>query len=253
MIRLQKYLAEAGVASRRACEKLIDEGRVKVNGRVVKEQGVSIDPQKDHIVFDGKVIKLNQKKVYIMLNKPTGYVTTGDDELNRPTVMDLLKGVEERVYPVGRLDYNTSGLLLFTNDGNLTQKLTHPKHEIFKTYQARIEGMITESEANQLRRGVDIGDFMTSPAKVSVLSIDEKESKVEISIREGKYHQVRRMFTAVGHEVIQLKRLSIGTITLKNLKRGEWRHLNTEEIHFLKDVVREAGNVRNQNSRKKRF
>lgn len=236
MIRLQKYMASAGVASRRASEKLIEEGRVKVNGLVVKGQGTSVDPEKDQVEVDGKIIETISEQVYILLNKPTGYVTTAKDQFGRPTVIDLLEDVAIRVYPIGRLDYQTSGLLLLTNDGDLTLKLTHPKHEIYKTYVATVEGAIGNSEIAQLREGIDIGDFVTSPAKAELIKGTPLESLVKISIREGKYRQVRRMFETIGHPVKELQRTDIGKLNLSGLREGSWRYLTSEEVQYLKNL-----------------
>lgn len=234
MIRLQKFMAGAGVASRRASEKLIEEGRVKVNGVVVTEQGQTVDPENDQVEVDGKVIHTVSESLYILLNKPTGYVTTAKDQFGRPTVIDLLEGIGTRVYPVGRLDYQTSGLLLLTNDGDLTLKLTHPKHEIYKTYVATVEGEIGSNELAKLSTGIDIGDFVTSPAKAELIKGTPVESLVKISIREGKYRQVRRMFECIGHPVKELQRTDIGKLNLSGLREGSWRHLTTEEVQYLK-------------------
>lgn len=236
MIRLQKFMANSGVASRRASEKMIEEGRVKVNGVTIMEQGVSIDPDKDLVEVDGVSVHGAASQVYILLNKPTGFVTTSKDQFGRPTVIDLLKDFETRVYPVGRLDYQTSGLLILTNDGDLTLKLTHPKHEIFKTYVATVEGEIESSSLEQLRKGIDIGDFITSPAQVTLIKGTSKESLVKIAIREGKYRQVRRMFEAIGHPVIELQRTDIGELNLSGLREGQWRYLTEKEIQYLKDL-----------------
>lgn len=237
MIRLQKYLASAGVASRRASEKLIEEGRVSVNDVIVTALGTSVDPDKDVIRFDGNVVKAASTHVYYLLNKPKGYVTTAKDQFNRPTVTDLLKEVKERVYPVGRLDYNTTGLLILTNDGDLTLKLTHPKHEIFKTYVATAEGSISEGALNTLRNGVMLEDFKTSPAEVKLIKRENELSLVEISIREGKYRQVRRMFEAVGFPVVELSRVKIGEITLSGLREGAYRPLTEQEVTYLKEMT----------------
>lgn len=234
MIRLQKYMAGAGVASRRASEKLIEEGRVKVNGVVVTEQGVTVDPEKDQVEVDGKRIQTVSENIYILLNKPTGYVTTAKDQFGRPTVIDLLDGLETRVYPIGRLDYQTSGLLLLTNDGDLTLKLTHPKHEIYKTYVATVEGEIKTDAIDRLKKGVDIGDFVTSPARAELIKATPVESLVKISIREGKYRQVRRMFDAIGFPVKELQRTDIGKLNLSGLREGTWRYLTDEEVQYLK-------------------
>lgn len=236
MIRLQKYMASSGVASRRACEKLIEEGRVKVNGSVVTQLGTSVDPAKDQVEVDGQLIQAVTEMVYILLNKPPGFVTTAKDQFGRKTVLDLLKGLETRVYPVGRLDYQTSGLLILTNDGDLTLKLTHPKHEVYKTYVATVEGHVETHVLNQLENGVDIGDFVTSKAQVSLIKATATESIVKIAIKEGKYRQVRRMFEAVGHPVTALQRTELGKLNLSGLREGDWRHLETAEIQYLQNL-----------------
>lgn len=236
MIRLQKFMASSGVASRRASEKLIEEGRVKVNGQVITQLGTTVDPAIDKVEVDGQVIAAVNEMVYILLNKPPGFVTTAKDQFNRPTVLDLLHDVSTRVYPVGRLDYQTSGLLLLTNDGDLTLKLTHPKHEVFKTYVATVEGDIKNNSLETLKTGVDIGDFFTSPADVTLIKATDKESVVRIAIREGKYRQVRRMFEAVGHPVLALQRIELGKLNLSGLQEGKWRYLSETEIQYLKDL-----------------
>lgn len=236
MIRLQKFMASSGVASRRASEKLIEEGRVKVNGQVITQLGTTVDPAIDKVEVDGQVIAAVNEMVYILLNKPPGFVTTAKDQFNRPTVLDLLHDVSTRVYPVGRLDYQTSGLLLLTNDGDLTLKLTHPKHEVFKTYVATVEGHIKNNSLETLKTGVDIGDFFTSPADVTLITATDKESVVRIAIREGKYRQVRRMFEAVGHPVLALQRIELGKLNLSGLQEGKWRYLSETEIQYLKDL-----------------
>lgn len=236
MIRLQKMMAMSGVASRRASEKLIEEGRVKVNGTVTTQLGTTVDPDKDLVEVNDQPITCVTEMIYILLNKPSGFVTTAKDQFNRPTVLDLLKGLDARVYPVGRLDYQTSGLLILTNDGDLTLKLTHPKHQIFKTYLATVEGSIQQNSLEKLTNGVDIGDFITSPAKVTLLESSPYESVVTIDIREGKYRQVRRMFEAVGHPVIELQRTNLGTLNLTGLSEGDWRNLTDAEVTYLKSI-----------------
>lgn len=236
MIRLQKYMAGCGVASRRASEKLIEHGRVLVNGVVVTQLGTTIDPDKDQVEVDGVLIQAVSEQIYILLNKPPGFVTTAKDQFDRPTVLDLLKGLKTRVYPVGRLDYQTSGLLILTNDGDLTLKLTHPKHEIFKTYIATVEGSIGSNALKTLETGVDIGDFFTSPAKVSLIKATATESVVKIAIREGKYRQVRRMFEALGHPVTALQRTELGQLNLSGLNEGSWRYLTINEVDYLKSI-----------------
>ncbi len=236
MIRLQKMMAMSGVASRRASEKIIEEGRVKVNGKVTTQLGTTVDPDKDLVEVDDQPITCVTEMIYILLNKPSGFVTTSNDQFNRPTVLDLLKGLSARVYPVGRLDYQTSGLLILTNDGDLTLKLTHPKHEIFKTYLATVEGTIQPNNLEKLTNGVDIGDFITSPAKVTLIESSPYESVVTIDIREGKYRQVRRMFEAVGHPVLELQRTNVGELNLSGLSEGDWRNLTDAEVAYLKAI-----------------
>ena len=235
-MRLQKYMALCGVASRRKSEEIILSGKVKVNGKIIKMLGTTINPDNDVIMVNGKVIKPEAVKVYIILNKPTGYVTTLKDEFNRRKVIDLIKGVDERVYPVGRLDYDTSGLLILTNDGDLTYKLTHPSHEIVKVYMARVEGIPKEEELNRFRNGLKIDDYITSKAKINVLKEYKNSSILEIRIHEGRNRQVRKMCASIDHPVLELKRVSFGGVELGNLKEGEWKFLSNQEIDFLKKL-----------------
>ncbi len=230
-IRLQKYLAECGIASRRKCEEYIEQGKVQVNGKVVTELGTKINPKKDKIKFENKEIKKEEKLVYILLNKPIGYVTTVDDQFNRDTVLDLVK-VKERIVPVGRLDMYTSGALILSNDGDFVYKVTHPKHEVEKTYTVTLKGIIQENEVKQLRNGVEIEDYITKPAKVKILKTDtEKDvSRLEITIHEGKNRQVRKMCEAIGRKVLALHRSKIGPIGVKDLKIGNWRYLTVNEV-----------------------
>ena len=222
-IRLQKYLASCGIASRRKCEEYIAQGKINVNGKCITELGTKINPEKDIIEFEGKKVKENKKMVYILLNKPIGYVTTAKDQFNRDKVLDLVK-VKERIVPVGRLDMYTSGALILTNDGEFVYKITHPKHEIEKT-----------SEVEQLRKGVKIDDYITKPAKVKILKTDKEKdiSRLEIVIHEGKNRQVRKMCEAVGRNVIALHRSKIGCIGVKDLELGKWRYLQPNEVHKL--------------------
>lgn len=232
--RLQKYLAECGVASRRKCEEIILEGKVSVNGKVVTELGTKIIPGKDKVELGGKEIT-SEKKVYILLNKPVGYVTTVSDEKERPTVMELLDGVKEKVVPVGRLDMFTSGLLLLSNDGEFIYKVTHPKHETTKTYIVKTRGVPTEKDLEKLRVGVKIEDYTTSPAKVELLLKDNTNdiSRIWIQIHEGRNRQVRKMCEAIGKKVIALHRSKIGNIDVKDLKIGQWRYLTKKEVEIL--------------------
>ena len=229
--RLQKYLANQGIGSRRKCEQYILDGRVKVNGVIVTELGTKVNPDVDEICFDGKKVNKQYKKVYILLNKPIGYVTTVKDQFNRDTVMDLIK-IRERVVPVGRLDMYTSGALILTNDGDFVYKCTHPKHEITKTYTVTLKGIITNNEVTQLREGVDIGGYITKTAKVKILKTDEEKdiSRLEIVIHEGKNRQVRKMCEAVGRKVLALHRSKIGNIGVKDLSLGKWRYLSENEV-----------------------
>lgn len=235
--RLQKYLAECGVASRRKCEEIILEGKVSVNGKIVTELGTKIIPGKDKIELNGKEV-VSEKKVYILLNKPVGYVTTVSDEKERPTVMELLDGVEEKVVPVGRLDMFTSGLLLLSNDGEFIYKVTHPKHETTKTYIVKTRGVPTEKDLEKLRIGVKIEDYTTSPAKVELLLKDNTNdiSRIWIQIHEGRNRQVRKMCEAIGLSVIALKREGVGDLTCEGVERGKWRYLTDEEVKNIMNV-----------------
>ncbi|KGG81387.1 pseudouridine synthase [Caloranaerobacter azorensis H53214] len=235
-MRLQKYLAMCGIASRRKSEALILQGRVKVNGKVIDELGYKIDPDTDIVLFDNKRVIKKENYIYIALNKPEGYITTVKDQFNRPTVLDLVKNVNERIYPVGRLDYDTSGLIFLTNDGDLTYRLTHPKHEVEKVYIAKIKGIPTEEELNKFRNGLKIDDYITSKAKIEVLKKYNNYSIVKITIHEGKNRQVRKMCEKINHPVISLKRVAIGKINLGNLKKGNWRYLSKKEIEYLKSL-----------------
>lgn len=230
-VRLQKFLANSGIASRRKCEELIIEGKISVNGKVIKELGTKIDPTKDKVEYCGKTIQNTEKLVYVLLNKPIGYVTTAKDQFNRDTVLDLVR-IKERIVPVGRLDMYTSGALILTNDGDFVYKVTHPKHEITKTYTVTVHGIITSDEVDQLRQGVKIEDYVTRPAKVKILKTDEDKniSRLEITIHEGKNRQVRKMCEAVGRKVIALHRSKIGNIEVKDLKIGTWRYLKEQEL-----------------------
>ncbi len=232
--RLQKYLANSGVASRRKCEDLILQGKIEVNGKVVTELGTKVNPERDIVKFNGKEVKQVEKMVYILLNKPIGYVTTADDQFGRETVLDLVK-VKERIVPVGRLDMYTSGALILTNDGDFVYKVTHPKHEIEKTYTVTVKGIVQNSEVEQLRKGVKIDDYTTKPAKVKILKTDiEKDiSRLEITIHEGKNRQVRKMCEAVDRKVLALHRSKIGSIGVKDIELGRWRFLKESEIQKL--------------------
>jgi 23S rRNA pseudouridine2605 synthase len=241
MERLQKIMAQAGVASRRKCEELILEGKVQVNGETVTELGTKADPAQDIITVSGKPIK-NEKKVYIMLNKPKGVITSASDPEGRKIVSDYLKGIKERVYPIGRLDYDTEGLLLLTNDGEFANLLSHPKYHVPKTYLATVKGVPHGTELDKLRQGIMLEDGMTSPAEVEYKDVDpdNKQSVISITIHEGRNRQVRRMFEAISHPVTRLKRISYGDLLLQNLKRGLYRHLTADEINQLMQMAKAA-------------
>lgn len=234
--RLQKYMAEAGVASRRTSEQMILDGRVTVNGRVVTELGVKVSDG-DRVTVDGKAIGKIKKMRYLMLNKPAGYLSSVTDDRERQTVLDLVSGdIRERVYPVGRLDYNTEGLLLLSNDGDFTYRITHPSHEMEKTYEAVVSGTVTRAELDKLCRGVVIDGKRTSPAKARVLDAGGNSTRVELIIHEGRNRQVRKMMEAIGHDVRHLKRVAIGNVRLGSLPLGRWRHLHEKEIAYLMGV-----------------
>jgi len=231
-LRLQKFLAMNGVASRRQSEKYIEEGLVTVNGQVITEMGVQIDPEQDQITYRGKIIEQKQEKITILLHKPIGYVSTAHDQFDRPAVVDLVN-VKERLYPVGRLDYLTSGLILLTNDGELALKLTHPRYETEKVYQALLHGIITEENMQKFRKGLQVEDYVTLPAKIRILEKQKDRCLVEIVLREGKNRQVRKMCETLGYPVSQLKRVAIGDLTLEDLEPGEWRFLRKNEVENL--------------------
>lgn len=233
MERLQKVLASAGVASRRKCEELISAGKVKVNGTTVTELGFKVNPQIDQIEVDGAKIQL-EKKVYYLLYKPVGYITSVGDPRQRKTVIDLMEGVPERIYPVGRLDYDTSGLLLLTNDGDLAFQITHPSHQIEKEYEALVKGKISEESLEKLRKGIKLDDGWTAPARVRALGLKGGNSLIQLIIHEGRNRQVRRMCEAVGHPVLQLKRTRIAFLTIGSLKPGKFRALSPDEVKKLK-------------------
>ena len=235
-LRLQKFLANAGVCSRRKAEEYILDGKVKVNGKVVNELGIKVNPDKDEIIFESKIIRLQNNMVYILLNKPIGYVTTVKEQFNRPTVIDLLNGVKEKVLPVGRLYMYTSGALILTNDGDFIYQVTHPKYEIEKTYQATVKGIVTKEDIKKLENGVEIDDYISGKAKVKILKVDKENniSRLKITIHEGKNREVRKMCSAIGKNVIALHRSKIENIDLKDLKIGQWRYLTSNEVLELK-------------------
>ena len=232
--RLQKYMAGCGVASRRKCEEIILEGKVKVNGNIVSELGIKVNPLTDIVEYEGKVLKKEEHKVYIMLNKPEGYISSVKDEKDRPTIMDIVK-VKERVYPIGRLDYDSSGLLLLTNDGDVYNRIIHPREELIKKYVVVVKGEISKKDIERFEVGIDIGGYITAPASLEVISYDSFKdiSTIEVGIHEGKNRQIRKMCAALNHEVLALKRISVGKLRLGYLKRGEYRELKKDEIEYI--------------------
>jgi 23S rRNA pseudouridine2605 synthase len=233
--RLQKIISAAGAASRRKAEELIVEGSVTVNGRIIRELGTKADPGKDAIKVSGKLIHLPQSKTYIVLNKPRGFITSMKDPEGRPVVTELLKGVKARVVPVGRLDYDTEGLLIMTNDGDLAHSLMHPSHEITKIYLAKVKGIIEDKAIERLEKGVKLREGVTAPARVKKLKKSAANSWVEITVREGRYRQVRRMLEEVGYPVIKLIRVTYGSLALGNVPLGKYRHLTSDEVKLLKN------------------
>lgn len=231
--RLQKIISTAGIASRRAAEQMILEGRVTVDGVVVKELGTKCEASEHIICVDGKRLTSVEEKIYLLLNKPKGYLSTAKDDRGRKTVMDLLPNISQRVYPVGRLDYNTEGALLITNDGALMHGLLHPAFEVEKTYKAAVRGRLTERDVNLLRTGINLEEGITSPAKVEVLSQNEMDAKLEITIHEGRNRQVRRMLAAVECDVKSLERIRFAGLSLTGLPRGKYRKLEADEIAHL--------------------
>lgn len=236
-MRLSRYIAASGITSRRKAEELIKEGRVKVNGLLVKEVGFTINESQDKVELDNEPLKM-QKNVYILLYKPPGYLSTVTDERGRPTVLDLLPGIRQRIYPVGRLDYDTEGLLLLSNDGDFTYLMTHPRHEIEKTYEAMVSGQVGHDALNRLREGVLIDGRVTSPAAVRILKRSRDHTLLEIRIHEGRKRQVKKMCAEVGHPVISLKRTAVGGLTLGNLAPGNYRYLAPPEVEHLKKLAR---------------
>jgi 23S rRNA pseudouridine2605 synthase len=234
--RLQKFMARCGVASRRNSEKMIEAGKVKVNNTVVTELGIKIDTNEDKVYVNGIQIALEENKIYIILNKPEGYLCTLKDERGRKTVLDLVQDINERIFPIGRLDYDTSGLLIMTNDGDIYNKVIHPREKINKVYEATIKGVPSNEEINSFCSGVDIGGYVTAPAEIVILRKDTEASKVRITIHEGKKRQIRKMCKIISHPVITLRRISIGNIILSDLKRGQWRYLTQEEVKYLKNL-----------------
>ena len=234
-MRINKFLAECGVGSRRACDKIIEEGRVKINGKVCG-LGDSVDELHDSVTFDGKKLGKVKKYDYYIMNKPKGCVCTVKDDKDRKTVMDYLPPLNTRIYPVGRLDYDSEGLLIFTNDGDLANRLTHPSNEIPKTYLVRIEGQIEENNLAKLRAGVVIDGKKTKKSNIKVIEEHKEFTKMHVTITEGRNREIRKMFETVGKNVVFLKRIKIGDLVLHGLDRGECRKLTPEEVEYLKNV-----------------
>ncbi|MDP4133535.1 MAG: pseudouridine synthase [Bacillota bacterium] len=235
MMRLQKFMATCGTSSRRKAEDIIKAGRVTVNGDIIKDMGIIVNEEADIVLVDGTKISIEQKKRYIILNKPRGYITSAEDQFGRSTVMDLVEDIPERIYPIGRLDYDTEGLLLLTNDGDFACSIAHPKNNINKVYIAKVIGDINEKNVEKLKKGVIIDGRKTASAKVSVLNIDGKTSEIKIVIHEGRNRQVRKMFEAVGCRVTDLKRVAVGKFNIGSLQLGKWREFTKAELKYIED------------------
>lgn len=234
-MRINKYIAQCGIASRRKAEDIIKLGKVKVNGKVTTDLSTDIRDT-DIVSIDNKTIKVVSNYVYYKLNKPKGYITSTSDDKDRKTVINLMRGVHYRVFPIGRLDYDTEGLLLLTNDGDIANILTKPNSEVKKTYVVHIEGFINKDDIKKLSSGVDIGDYITRPCSVELIETNETQSKLKVAITEGKNRQIRKMFSSIGKEVTFLRRIQIGDIKLGGLSRGEYAPLNQKEIRYLKSL-----------------
>ena len=233
MERLQKLISRAGISSRREAEKIILEGRVTVDGKIISELGAKAEPNLNKICVDGKILTFDVEKIYLLLNKPKNFLSTVKDDRGRRTVLDLTKEISAKIYPVGRLDFDSEGLILLTNDGELTNALLHPKFKIEKTYRAKILGNLTEEKIKKLRAGVELEDGLTAPAEVSVINLEKNSATVEITIHEGKNRQVRRMFAAVGCEVKNLTRIKFAGLTLQGVECGKFRRLTQDEVKKL--------------------
>lgn len=243
-LRLQKYMALCGVASRRASEEMILAGRVIVNRKTVTELGVKVNPDKDEVLVDGKKLKPNSQKYYIMLNKPVGYISSVKDPFERKTVMDLVQDLDARLYPVGRLDYDSEGLLFLTNDGDFAYHLTHPGNGIKKKYQVVVSGTVDRETVWKLRKGVLVDGKMTSPARVEITKSGDNTTELTFIICEGRNRQIRKMCESVGHEVIKLRRVAVENVMLGHLPKGKWRHLTPGELQMLTGGVKHAHNQR---------
>lgn len=242
--RLQKIIAKAGICSRRAAETLIREGKVSVDGQIVTEMGVKVDHRVQKVIADRVHVRFTEKKVYVLLNKPEGYVTTMNDPQGRPIVTSLIKGVSERVYPVGRLDFETKGALILTNDGDLAQRIQHPSFEVKKTYVARVQGKPTSDEITMLENGVELEGKLTSPAKVKVYRFGKKDSVLEITIHEGRKHQVRKMCQAIGHHCVELTRTAYGNLNLGSLPSGKFRFLSKSDLSRITKTAKKGKSIK---------
>ncbi|MEA1940479.1 MAG: pseudouridine synthase [Candidatus Caldatribacteriota bacterium] len=237
--RLQKYMASTGIDSRRNCEKLILKGFVKVNNSIITKLGTKIDPNKDTVKVNNKIVKYIEKKknIYILLNKPRGYLTTLSDPSNRPTILKLIKDIKTRIHPIGRLDFNSEGLLLLTNDGELTYNLTHPSKGVEKTYIAKVKGIPSQEKLRMLSKGATLQyNYKILPCEIRRIEVKNNNAILKIKIKEGKKRQVRRMGEYIDHPVLRLRRIQMGPIYLKELKPGEYRKLNRKEINSLKRI-----------------
>jgi len=237
IIRLNKFLSQAGIASRREADRMIAGGRVKVNNQVIHELGCKIDDEKDKVEVNGRKVKRKQAFIYLVLNKPRGYLVTLKDPFGRSTVKNFFITLKKSVFPVGRLDYDSEGLLLLTNDGELAYRLTHPRYEIRKTYLVKVRGEPDPSKLVKLRKGILLDGRKTAPAKVALLEGNPKKSLLRIEIYEGRKREIRRMFESIGHKVLKLTRVGFAGLTLEKLKSGKWRFLQPEEIRMLKEQV----------------
>ncbi len=233
MIRINKYLSAAGVSSRREADRLIEQGRVKVNGKIVQTLGSKIDENKDRIEVDGKTVEGTQGKIYMLLNKPPEFLVTLKDPFQRPTIMDFLPKLKTRIFPVGRLDFDSEGLLLMTNDGELANRLTHPRYEIKKNYLVKIQGHPEKVQISRLERGIPLDGKKTAPAKISPVSSSPKRSLFKVELHEGRKREIRRMFEAIGYHVLLLRRIKFAGLTLDGLNPGDWRYLTKTEVQNL--------------------
>ncbi len=236
-MRLVKFLAHAGIASRRQCEELVRNGQVKVNGSIITEMGFKVEPGVDRVEFAGKIVNSEQTMVYLLLNKPPGYICSAYDPQGRPTVLEMVKDIDQRIYPVGRLDFDTSGLIILSNDGDFTNLMIHPRYEIKKSYEAWVQGNVKDEELLLIRTGMLLEDGPTAPAECTVLSREANRSLIEIQIHEGRKRQVKRMCAAIGHPVTSLQRTKIAFLSINGLQEGCYRHLSLSEVAALKECA----------------